>query len=327
VGNVLNAYHMPLAALPSSHDLGVFLNLTANGISLAAILFLASAGLSLIFGLMGVLNFAHGSFILWGAYAWYAVYVNTTNFWLALLVAFVTGAVLGALTERIFIRTLYQRPLSQILVTLGLGLVLQQLVIAIWGLTPEYPAVLPGLVSQLTQNSYHSGDVSITDFRLLGIGAGLAILIAVWALLRFTRVGLIVRAGVENPTMVRALGINVGLVFLGVFALGSALAAFGGALYGNYQSAISPDMGQSVLLLAIIIVVLGGLGSYFGSAIGALIIGLAQNYVPYYASQIPGLSTEIQVSAASLVSLAILVAILLVRPRGLLGINVEPGGH
>jgi branched-chain amino acid transport system permease protein len=304
---------------------GIFLNLTANGISLAAILFLISAGLSLVFGLMGVLNFAHGSFVLWGAYSWYAVYANTRNFWLALLVAFLTGAVLGALTERLFLRTLYQRPLSQILVTLGLGLVLQQLVVSIWGLNPLYPGSLPGVVGTLSLHSWREGDVSLTYFRLLGIGAGFVVLIAVWSLLRYTRVGLIVRAGVENPTMVRALGINVSLVFLGVFALGSALAALGGALYGNWQLSISTDMGQNVLLLAIIIVVLGGLGSYLGSAVGALIIGLAQNYVPYYASQLP-VGTEVQVSAASLVSLALLVAVLLVRPRGLLGIDVESAG-
>jgi branched-chain amino acid transport system permease protein len=302
--------------------MGIFLNLTVNGISLAAILFLVSAGLSLIFGLMGVLNFAHGSFILWGAYTWYAVYINTHSFWLALLVAFLTGAVLGALTERIFMRSLYQRPLSQILVTLGLGLVLQQLVVAIWGQIPEYPGQLPEF-----SRTFVAGDVSITSFRIFGIGAGLAILVAVWVLLRYSRVGLIVRAGVENPTMVRALGINVGLVFLGVFALGSALAAFGGALYGNWQFAISTDMGQNVLLLAIIIVVLGGLGSYLGSALGALIIGLAQEYVPYYIAQIPHIDTNVVTAAASLVSLAILVAVLLVRPQGLLGINVEPGGH
>ncbi|HEX8918800.1 MAG TPA: branched-chain amino acid ABC transporter permease [Chloroflexota bacterium] len=302
--------------------MGIFLNLTINGVSLAAILFLVSAGLSLIFGLMGVLNFAHGSFVLWGAYSWYAAYINTHSFWLALLVAFLTGAVLGALTERIFMRNLYQRPLSQILVTLGLGLVLQQLVVAIWGQIPEYPGQLPEF-----SRTFVAGDVSITSFRIFGIGAGLVTLVVVWVLLRFTRIGLIVRAGVENPTMVRALGINVSLVFLGVFALGSALAALGGSLYGNWQFAISTDMGQNVLLLAIIIVVLGGLGSYLGSAVGALIIGLAQEYVPYYASQVPHLDPSVQTSAASLVSLAILVVILLVRPTGLMGINVEPGEH
>jgi branched-chain amino acid transport system permease protein len=305
--------------------MGVFINLTLNGISLAAILFLISAGLSLIFGLMGVLNFAHGSFILWGAYIWYAVYAHTSNLWLALLVAFVLGAGLGAVTERIFLRTLYQRPLSQILVTLGLGLVLQQVVVAIWGQIPLYPGVLPGTVGTLDTQSVHSGDISITYFRLLAILAGFIVLLAVWALLRFTRVGLIVRAGVENPAMVRALGINVGMVFLGVFALGSALASLGGALYGNYQLAMSTDMGQSVLLLAIIVVVLGGLGSYLGCAVGALIIGLAQDYVPYYASQLP-LDSAVQASAASLVSLAILIAILLVRPNGIMGLHLESSG-
>src|SRR5579872_7027507 len=124
--------------------MSTFLTLTIAGISLAALYFMVSAGLSLIFGLMGVLNFAHGSFILWGAYSFYAVFANTGSFWLGLLVAFAVGAVMGALTERIFIRNLYQRPLSQILVTLGLGLVLQQLVIAIWGQIPEYPGPIPG---------------------------------------------------------------------------------------------------------------------------------------------------------------------------------------
>ncbi len=303
--------------------MSTFLSLTIAGISLGALFFLVAAGLSLIFGLMGVLNFAHGSFFLWGGYVWYAVFTHTGNFPLALLVAFVTGGVLGILTERIFIRTLYQRPLSQILVTLGLGLVLNQLVVAIWGQLPEYPAPVPGL-SGLTQ----IGDVSVTSYRLFGIVVGLVALVAVWLLLRFTRIGLIVRAGVENPTMVQALGINVGAVFLGVFALGSALAALGGAIYGPWVSAITTDMGQTVLLTAIIIVVLGGLGSYLGSAIGALLIGLAQEYVPYYVGQLAlhnSTYSSYVSSAASLISLILLVVILLVRPQGILGTETERG--
>ncbi len=300
--------------------MATFLTLTVNGLALAAIFFLVSAGLSLIFGLMGVLNFAHGSFVLWGAYVWLEVFNDSGNFWLALLAATLAGAAMGAVTERVFIRPLYGRPQTQILVTLGLGLVLGQAVVAIWGESPQYFNAIPGLDSTL-----HYGDVYIASYRLFVIGAGLVILAAVWSLLRFTRIGLIVRAGVENPSMVQALGINVRQVFLGVFALGSALAALGGAVYAPYLSVATPTMGESILLFAIIVVVLGGLGSYVGSAIGALIIGLAQDYVPYYVSKFQVLPPSVASSAASLISLALLVAILLVRREGLLGVKVEGG--
>jgi branched-chain amino acid transport system permease protein len=160
------------------------------------------------------------------------------------------------------------------------------------------------------------------------MGIGMVVLIGVWALLRFTRIGLIVRAGVENPTMVESLGVNVSLVFSGVFALGAALAALGGAVYTPYVNSATIDMGQSILLSAIIVVVLGGLGSYVGSAVGALIIGLAQNYVPYYTAQLESSwPTNVDSSAASLVSLFVLVVILLVRPQGLMGLKVELGEH
>jgi branched-chain amino acid transport system permease protein len=249
------------------------------------------------------------------------VFTGTNSFWLALLVAALVGAVLGALTERILIRPLYQRPLTQILVTLGLGLVLGQVVVAIWGQSPQYFNAIAGLDATI-----HLGGVAIASYRLFVIALGVVILAAVWALLRYTRIGLIVRAGVENPTMVEALGINVGLVFLGVFALGAALAALGGAVYAPYLSATTPDMGQSTLLFAIIVVVLGGLGSYVGSAIAALIIALAQDYVPYYVSQLQMLPAGFDASAASLVSLVLLIAILLVRREGLMGVKTESGG-
>ncbi|MGH2409657.1 MAG: branched-chain amino acid ABC transporter permease [Chloroflexota bacterium] len=300
--------------------MATFLTLTINGLALAAIFFLVSAGLSLIFGLMGVLNFAHGSFVVWGAYVWLAVFNTTRNFWLALVAATLAGAAMGAITERVLIRPLYGRPQTQILVTLGLGLVLGQAVVVIWGESPQYFNAIPGLDGTLQH-----GDLSIATYRLFVIGAGRVILLAVWALLRLTRIGLIVRAGVENPTMTRALGINVHLVFLGVFSLGSALAALGGAVYAPYLSVTTPDMGQSMLLFAIIVVVLGGLGSYLGSALGALIIGLAQDYVPFYVSKLSMLPPNMASSAASLVSLALLVGILLWRPQGLLGLKL-PGG-
>lgn len=300
-----------------------FVVLTLSGISLAALLFMVSAGLSLIFGLMGVMNFAHGSFFLWGAYVWYAIFSSTGNFPLALLGATVAGAIIGAITERIFIRPLYNRPLSMILVTLGLALVLQQMVIAKWGVNAQFFNDIPGLSGR-----HIIGEGSITDYRLFVIAIGAVILALVWALLRFTRIGLIVRAGVENPTMVGALGINVGVVFLAVFSLGSALAALGGAVYTPFNNQATVDMGQNILLSAIIVVVLGGLGSYVGSAVGALVIGLAQNYMPYYMGEFalshPQFSSYVS-SAASLISLALLVIILLIRPQGLMGLKIE--GH
>jgi branched-chain amino acid transport system permease protein len=307
--------------------MSTFITLTISGVALAALFFMVSAGLSLIFGLMGVLNFAHGAFFLWGAYIWFEVFNRTGNFWLALLAALATGAILGAVTERVFIRPIYRLPLSQILVTLGLALVLTQLVIAIWGVNAQYFASIPGLNKTL-----YMGDVYIPRYKIFVIVIGVVVLAAVWALLRFTRIGLIVRAGVENPTMVGALGINVGLVFLGIFALGSALAALGGAVYAPYVGTATTDMGQTILLSAIIVVVLGGLGSYLGSAVGALIIGLSQNYVPYYTAQLESYSwwpqqlQGIDASAASLVSLFLLVVILLIRPQGLMGMKIEHGG-
>lgn len=308
--------------------MSTFLTLTISGISLAALFFMVSAGLSLIFGLMGILNFAHGAFFLWGAYIWFEVFNRTGNFPLALLAALVAGAVLGAVTERVFIRPIYRRPLSQILVTLGLGLVLTQLVIAIWGVQPQYFASIPGLGKTL-----RIGDFYVPSYKLFVIAIGVVVLGAVWTLLRFTRIGLIVRAGVENPAMVESLGINVSLVFLGVFALGAGLAALGGAVYAPYVNSTTTDMGQTVLLSAIIVVVLGGLGSYLGSAVGALVIGLAQIYVPYYTFELEtsavwphGWPTNIDSSAASLISLVLLVAILLIRPQGLMGLKLDHGG-
>jgi len=304
-----------------------FIVLTISGISLAALLFMVSAGLSLIFGLMGILNFAHGAFFLWGAYVWFQVYSQTGNFWLALLAALGAGAVMGAVTERIFIRPIYRLPLSQILVTLGLALVLTQLVIAIWGVQAQYFNSIPGL-----SKTYKNGDIYVPSYDFFVIGIGVVVLASVWLFLRYTRVGLIVRAGVENPTMVESLGINVSLVFLGVFALGAALAALGGAVYAPYVNQATTDMGQSILLSAIIVVVLGGLGSYLGSALGALIIGLAQNYVPYYMAQLESTSIwpsswpHIDAAAASLISLILLVVILLIRPQGLMGLKLDQGG-
>jgi branched-chain amino acid transport system permease protein len=301
--------------------MSTFITLTINGIALAALYFMVAAGLSLIFGLMGVMNFAHGAFFVWGAYSWLEVFNRTGNFWLALLAALITGAVLGAITERIFIRPLYRRPLSQILVTLGIGLVLNQAIIAIWGQNPQFFNAIPGL-----SDSLRFGDVIITSYRLFVIAVGAVVLVAVWALLRFSRIGLIVRAGVENPAMVGALGINVGMVFLGVFSLGAALAALGGAVYGPYVNTITTDMGQNVLLFAIIVVVLGGLGSYLGSALGALIIGLAQDYVPYYTAQLEAhnlVPAGLVSSAASLISLVLLIVILLIRPQGLMGLKID----
>ena len=304
-----------------------FLNLTIAGLAVAGLLFMVSVGLSLIFGLLGVLNFAHGAFFLWGAYIWFQAYffgvnlfvyhIPAGNFWVALGAATLSGAVLGFATERIFLRSLYQKPLSQILVTLGLGLVLTQLVIAVWGVTP-LPAPPPPFLS----GTINMSGTFLPEYWIFVIAIGAVTLLAIGAVMRFTRIGLIVRAGVENPTMVRALGINVSLVFMSVFTVGAALAALGGAVYAPHQFVVSPDMGQTTLFAAIIVVVLGGLGSVPGSAVGALVIGLAQEYVPYYLQQLslshPFLGSWVG-SSEALISLLLLVVVLLVRPQGLLG--------
>jgi branched-chain amino acid transport system permease protein len=288
-----------------------FVLLTITGLGLGAMYFLIASGLSLIYGLMGVLNFAHGAFITAGTYAtWYAesklhgIGSQSARFLLAAVIGLAVGAVVGAAVEVVLIRPLYQRHIEQVLVTVGLSLALVALVQAIWGPTSRvYPS--PAWL------------VSTTDFlgarvpndRFVEIGAAVVVLVGLLAFLRFTRYGLIIRAGVENRAMVTALGIDVKRAFTLVFAVGGVAAATAGVLAGVYFGSLDPSQGTSLLIFAFIVVVIGGLGSIVGSAAAAVIVGLLQQYANYYASS----------GVGDMAVFLLLAVALIVRPGGLAG--------
>jgi branched-chain amino acid transport system permease protein len=294
-----------------------FVLLSITGLGLGAMYFLVASGLSLIYGLMGVLNFAHGAFLTVGAYAtWYTesklggIGNVGVRFVLAALVGLAVGAVVGAVVEIALIRPLYQRHIEQVLVTVGLALVTTALVQAIWGNDARTVAV-PSWVGDTT----HVLGASIPNDRWIEIVAALLVLVGLEAFLRRTRYGLIIRAGVENRAMVTALGIDVRKAFTLVFAIGGVAAALAGVLSGVYFGTVDPSRGTSLLIFAFIVVVIGGLGSIRGSALAAVVVGLTQQYVNYYGSvhlsELGGLG---DLSVVLLLGL-----VLLARPGGLSG--------
>jgi branched-chain amino acid transport system permease protein len=288
-----------------------FVLLTVTGLGLGAMYFLIASGLSLIYGLMGVLNFAHGAFLTIGAYAaWWTdgrlggIHSQLGRFLLSALVGLAVGALVAALVELVLIRPLYRRHIEQVLVTVGLSLAVGALVQAIWGADARtFPA--PQWLSRTT----HVLGAHIPNDRWVEIAAAAVVLAGLQAFLRKTRYGLIIRAGVENRAMVTALGIDVRRAFTLVFALGGVAAALAGVLSGVYFGSIDPARGTSLLIYAFIVVVIGGLGSLGGTALAAVLVGLLQQYANYYASS--GLG---DLSVVLLLGLT-----LLLRPSGLSG--------
>jgi branched-chain amino acid transport system permease protein len=271
--------------------------LALTGLGLGALYFLIASGLSLIFGLMDVLNFAHGALVTAGAYAAWRL-TGHLPFAVAVVVAIATGAVLAALIETVLIRPLYSRPKDQILVTVGLGLSLPALVQGIWGADARQlqpPKQLAGTVSLL-------GAKVPTD-RFLLIAAAIVVLAALKLFLSRTRYGLIVRAGVEDRAMVTALGIDVRKAFTLVFAIGGALAGLAGALGGVYFGSVSPEQGTSLLVFGFVVVVIGGMGRTDGVALAAAAVGLIQQFTNYYAAS----------GLGDFAAVAILAVVLLVR--------------
>ena len=293
--------------------MSTFIAITISGLALGAVYFLIASGLSLIYGLMDVLNFAHGVFLTLGAYAGWAVaaHLPRLGFVAAVVAAAAAGAVVAAATEVLLIRPLYGRPISQILVTIGLDLALVGLLEGGFGSDSRSVAV-PGWLTAVTA----IGGERIPNGDFLALGAGLAVLGALTWFLRRTRYGMIIRAGAENRDMVRALGIDVGRAFTVVFAVGGAAAGLAGLLNSVVFSGalVNPTQGDQLLIFAFIVVVIGGLGSITGSAFAAVLVGLVQVYVTFYAGTGAGLA---QLGNVSVV--LVLAIVLLVRPRGLLG--------
>jgi len=291
--------------------MSTFVLLTITGLGLGAMYFLIASGLSLIYGLMGVLNFAHGFFITVGAYGTWWMEQHLTGLdsvWLRYLIGALFGLALGALVaaavELVLIRPLYNRHIEQVLVTVGLALAATALVQAIWG-GDQRPFVTPPWLNDTTTIL----GAHIPNDRWLEIATAGVVLGLLQLFLRRTRYGLIIRAGVENRAMVQALGIDVRKAFTLVFALGGVAAALAGALSTVYFGSVTPDRGTNLLIFAFIVVVIGGLGSIGGSAAAAVVVGLAQQYANYYGSSGMG----------DIVVVALLGVVLLVRPRGLAG--------
>ena len=296
-----------------------YLTLTIAGLAMGMLIFLVASGLTLIFGLMDVLNFAHGAVFSWGAYVGFTVVallnarwhwaerpslaVNVALLLVAIVAATLVAAALGVILERVIVRPVYGRHMFQILITLGATIVLEELLRIVWGPNDQ---VMP--VPITFQGSWDVADVIVLRFPVVAIVVGVLVYVAIRLVLNRTRIGLIVRAGVENGEMIQVLGHDIYRYFTGVFAAGSALAALGGLMWGMFSQSVRPTMGGEQLIFAFIVVIIGGLGSVTGSLVGALIVGLSYNYVAFLLPK-----------AAIGVNMALMVVILLLRPTGLYG--------
>nr|WP_285890822.1 branched-chain amino acid ABC transporter permease [Mesobacillus subterraneus] len=279
------------------------INLSLNGLATGMLIFLLAAGLTLIFGLMDVLNFAHGGLFAWGAYSGIWIYSSTGSFFAGIIGAILTGMVLGIITERWIIKPVYGNHVQQILITLGLMLVLSEMLKVVWG-PNQISAVTPDYLS----GSWEFGGIIIIKYRVFIIAVGFAVFLAVQYLLKKTKIGLVVRAGVMNKEMVQSLGVNIQRVFMFVFMIGAGMAALGGMLLGPYSGVIYADMGMEFAILAFIVVVIGGMGSFTGSVMAAILVGLSGSFMAYY---VPDLAL-----AANMLLMAV---VLIFRPQGLFG--------
>lgn len=274
-----------------------------TGLVLGGILVLLAIGLSLIFGLMTVVNFAHGALYMLGAYFGVFLLGYTGSFWVALIVAPLMVGALGLLMERFLIRRLYGRsPDDPLLLTFGLSLILIEGVKVIWGkigLTLDPPRALAGAVDL--------GFMFFPAYRLFLIAVTVAVLITLYLFLGRTNIGLIIRAGSRDPLMVRALGIDLGRVWLVVFGLGTTLAGLAGILAGPMRAA-EAEMGVNMVIESFVVVVVGGMGSLLGAVVAGLLIG-----------QVVGLTTLFVPKLAEIMVFMVMAVVLLVRPSGLFG--------
>ncbi|MCD9149334.1 branched-chain amino acid ABC transporter permease [Pseudophaeobacter flagellatus] len=292
-----------------------WLTLTVSGLAMGMMIFIMASGLTLVFGLMDVINFGHGAFVSVGAFVGITVLMalgqmtaapslllNLGAVLLAVIGAILATGAMGWAFEKVIVAPVYGHHLKQILVTMGGLIVVEQLIIVLWGPEEIYfnrPEALKGAVT--------FAGAAIEKYRLVAVAVGLAVFAAMRWVLRRTKIGLIVRAGVENGEMVEALGYRLKLVFVGVFIAGSALAGLGGVMWALYQEVITAHMGNHAMILIFIVVIIGGLGSVEGCFIGALLVGLLQNYIAF-----------IEPKAALISNIALMVTILMWRPMGMI---------
>lgn len=305
---------LALAAWPLIGSSSSWLTLTVAGLAMGMIVFIVASGLTLVFGLMDVLNFGHGVFIAFGAFIATSVlggladWTGADSLWLnlaalfpAMLAAMALAAAVGWAFERVLVRPVYGQHLKQILITMGGMIIGEELIKAIWG-----PALIPLSLPQALRGVLALGDASVEKFRLLATGLGALVLAAMLYTLNRTKLGLLVRAGVQDREMVEALGYPVRTLFVGVFVAGSALAGLGGSLWALYQQGVVPQIGAQLNVLIFIVIIIGGLGSTLGCFVGALLVGLLANYTGFLWPKVALFS-----------NIGLMVAVLLWRPRGL----------
>ena len=303
-----------LAMLPLVGSFPTWLTLTVAGLAMGMMIFIMASGLTLVFGLMSVLNFGHGAFVAVGAFSatlvllpmrgWLemdSLMINLGVLALAVTLAMVVTGLLGWAFERIIVKPVYGQHLKQILITMGGMIVAEQLIHVIWGaetIALPLPTALRGAILL--------GDAAVEKYRLVAVVVGLVVFIAMFLVLNRTKVGLLVRAGVENGEMVEALGYRIRRLFVAVFAAGSALAGLGGVMWGLYKETLTAAMGSEIMVMIFIVIIIGGLGSVGGCFIGALLMALVANYAGFLAPKIALVS-----------SIILMISVLLWRPAGL----------
>ncbi|HUC45366.1 MAG TPA: branched-chain amino acid ABC transporter permease [Hyphomicrobiaceae bacterium] len=302
------------AALPLIANPVTWITLTIAALAMGMMIFVIASGLTLVFGLMDVLNFGHGAFIAIGAYlamttliplaGWIQsdqLALNLAALGLAILVAMAGTSVVGWAFERIIIMPVYGQHLKQILITTGGLIVAEQLIHVFWG-GDQKPMPLPTAL----RGAITIGDVAIEKYRLLAMVVGLAVFVAMLLVLNRTKLGLLIRAGVENREMVEALGYRIRRLFVAVFVAGSALAGLGGTLWALYRETLTAGIGSEVIVLVFIVIIIGGLGSIGGCFLGSVLVAQMANYTGYLAPK---------VALAS--NILLMVIILMWRPQGL----------
>jgi branched-chain amino acid transport system permease protein len=305
---------LALGALPLIGSPSTWVTLTVAGLAMGLIVFIIASGLTLVFGLMDVLNFGHGVFIAVGAFVATSVMggmagwtmsplllPNLGAIFVAMLAAMAVAGAIGFAFERVIVRPVYGQHLKQILITMGGMIVGEELIKVIWG-----PQQIPLPLPESLRGAFLFGDAAIEKYRVLAVVIGLVVFVAMLWVLSRTKVGLLVRAGVQDREMVESLGYRIERLFIGVFVVGSALAGLGGVLWGLYQQSVTPQIGAQVNVLIFIVIIIGGLGSTLGCFVGALMVGLLANYAGFLAPKVALFS-----------NIGLMVAILLWRPQGL----------
>ena len=305
---------LALIAMPLIGSLPTWVTLTVAGLAMGMIIFIIASGLTLIFGLMDVLNFGHGVFIAIGAFVatsvlglmsnWTAsdhLLLNLAAIFPAMLAAMAVAGALGWAFERVLIRPVYGQHLKQILITMGGMIIGEEMIKVIWG-----PQQIPLSLPSALRGSLLIGQAAVERYRLLAVVVGLVVLALLLWILNRTKLGLLIRAGVQDREMVESLGYRIRRLFVAVFVAGSALAGLGGVMWGMYQQNVTPQMGAQVNVLIFIVIIIGGLGSTGGCFLGALLVGLMSNYTGFLAPKVALFS-----------NILLMVTVLMWRPQGI----------